>query len=85
MSAFEQKMFVVQRDMRDLKEKANVERIRAKMDARLLHLEKERDWFRSECLTLDKMTKDQKKRLHALKEQLEEEVDEKEILRNQLI
>ena len=50
MAAFEQKMFVVQKDMKDLKEKASIERIRAKMDARLVHMEKERDWFRTECL-----------------------------------
>ena len=50
MQAFEQKMFVVQRDMKDLKEKASIERIRAKMDGRLVHMEKERDWFRTECL-----------------------------------
>jgi hypothetical protein len=58
MSAFEQKMFLVQKDMKDLKEKANAERIKAKLDARLVHLEKERDWFRTECLHLDKMAKE---------------------------
>ena len=36
--------------MRDLKEKANVERIKAKSQARLVHAEKERDWFRKEAL-----------------------------------
>jgi len=30
LAAFEQKMYIVQRDMRDLKEKASVERIKAK-------------------------------------------------------
>ena len=32
LSAFEQKMYVVQKDMKELKEKANAERIKAKMD-----------------------------------------------------
>ncbi len=30
LSAFEQKMYIVQKDMRDLKEKASIERIKAK-------------------------------------------------------
>jgi hypothetical protein len=75
-------MFVVQKDMKDLKEKANSERIKAKMDARLVHLEKERDWFRAECLQLDKMNKDMKKLLASLKVRLETESEEKETLHN---
>jgi hypothetical protein len=75
-------MFVVQKDMKDLKEKANSERIKAKMDARLIHLEKERDWFRAECLQLDKMNKDMKKLLASLKVRLETESEEKETLHN---
>ena len=51
-------MFVVQKDMKDLKEKASAERLKSKMDARMIHLEKERDWFREECLQLDKVAKD---------------------------
>lgn len=85
MSAFEQKMFFVQRDMKDLKEKASVERIKAKMDARLVHLEKERDWFRSECLQLDKMAKDYKKLMVTLKVRLEGESEERQILHDKLI
>ncbi len=78
-------MFVVQKDMKDLKEKANSERIKAKMDARLVHLEKERDWFRAECLQLDKMNKDMKKLLASLKVRLETESEEKETLHTQLV
>jgi flagellar motility protein MotE (MotC chaperone) len=75
-------MYVVQKDMKDLKEKANSERIKAKMDARLVHLEKERDWFRAECLQLDKMNKDMKKLLATLKVRLETESEERETLHN---
>lgn len=75
-------MYVVQKDMKDLKEKANSERIKAKMDARLVHLEKERDWFRAECLQLDKMNKDMKKLLATLKVRLETESEERETLYN---
>ena len=73
-------MFVVQKDMKDLKDKANSERIKAKNDARLVHLEKERDWFRAECLMLDRMNKDMKKLLSNLKVKLESESEEKETL-----
>lgn len=82
LSAFEQRMYAVQKDMKDLKEKANSERIKAKMDTRLVHLEKERDWFRTECLQLDKMNKDMKKLLATLKVRLESESEEKETLHN---
>lgn len=58
MSAFQQKMFVVQRDMKDLKEKASAERLKSKMDTRMVHLETERNWFRDECLQLDKIAKE---------------------------
>lgn len=47
--------------MRDLKEKASVERIKAKQEARIVNMEKERDWFRLEALQLDKMNKDHKR------------------------
>ena len=57
--------------MRDLKEKANVERIKAKQEARLVNMERERDWFRREALDLDKMNKDHKKILAELKGCLE--------------
>ena len=53
-------MYTIQKDMRDLKEKASIERIKAKQEARLVNLEKERDWFRKEALDLDKMNKDHK-------------------------
>ena len=71
MAAFEQKMYIVQKDMRDLKDKASVERIKAKQEARLINLEKERDWFRKEALCLDKMNKDHKKVLADIKLRLE--------------
>lgn len=60
LAAFEQKMYIVQKDMRDLKEKASVERIKAKSEAKMVSMEKERDWFRREALDLDKLNKDHK-------------------------
>ena len=71
--------------MRDLKEKASVERIKAKQEARLVNLEKERDWFRKEALDLDKMNKDHKQLLARLKQRLEQVSEDKEFLHDQLV
>lgn len=73
-------MYIVQKDMRDLKEKASVERIKAKQEARLVNMEKERDWFRREALELDKMNKDHKRLLADLRGRLEAVSEDKEFL-----
>lgn len=77
-------MYIVQKDMRDLKEKASVERIKAKQEARLVNLERERDWFRREALELDQMNKDHKKVLAELKNNLETVTEDKGILSEEL-
>jgi hypothetical protein len=46
-----------------LKEKANVQRHIQKQEARSRKLEQERDWFRNEALTLDKLCKKQKEEI----------------------
>ena len=68
--------------MRDLKDKASAERIKAKQEARLINLEKERDWFRKEALSLDKMKKDHKLVLNNVKVRLETVMEDKEFLHN---
>ena len=73
-------MYTIQKDMRDLKEKASIERIKAKQEARLVNLEKERDWFRKEALDLDKMNKDHKQLLQRLKQRLEQVSEDKDFL-----
>ena len=64
-------MFAVQKDMAKLKEKASVQRHKAKTDERILSLEKERDWFREESLKLSAMCKDHKMVLSKLKNSFE--------------
>jgi len=71
--------------MRDLKEKASVERIKAKQEARLVNMERERDWFRKEALELDKTNKDHKRVLVEIKTRLESVSEDKEFLHQQLI
>ena len=78
-------MYIVQQDMRDLKEKASVERHKAKSDAKLLNLEHERDWFRREALDLDKMNKNHKLLLNELKTRYEAVAEDKTFLNNQLV
>ena len=73
-------MYIVQKDMRDLKEKASVERIKAKQEARLVNMENERDWFRKEALELDKMNKDHKRVIVDLKTRLEAVSEDKGFL-----
>ncbi len=85
LSAFEQKMYIVQKDMRDLKEKASIERIKAKQEARLVNMEKERDWFRREALELDKMNKDHKRLVAELRNRLEAVTEDKDFLHQQLL
>ena len=77
LAAFEQKMYIVQKDMRDLKEKASLERIKAKSEARMVNLEKERDWFRREALDLDKLNKDHKLIIKQIKGRLDAVTEDK--------
>ena len=56
--AFRNKMYVIMKEMKELRDRAAGERHKAKQDARLINLERERDWFRREALKLDKMCKD---------------------------
>ena len=56
------------RDMQELKDKSNAERLKAKQDEKLVLLEKERDWFRNEALKLNKLQKEQKIILDRMKE-----------------
>ena len=64
-------MNVILKDMQELKQKANIEKIKAKQEDRIVTIEKERDWFRAEALKLNKITKDQKIILDKMKTQLE--------------
>ena len=56
------------KDMQELKDKSNAERLKAKQDEKLVLLEKERDWFRNEALKLNKLQKEQKIILDRMKE-----------------
>lgn len=82
--AFKNKMYAIMKEMRELKEKASSERHKAKQEARLINLEKERDWFRREALKLDKMCKDHKRILNKLKATLENIEEDRDFFQEQL-
>ena len=82
--AFKNKMYAIMKEMRELKEKASAERHKAKQEARLINLEKERDWFRREALKLDKMCKDHKRILAKLKATLENIEEDRDFFQEQL-
>ena len=66
------------KEMRQIKEKASSEKLKAKQEGHIINLANERDWFRKEALNLDKMCKKHKKILGKMKagfENVEEDRD----------
>lgn len=84
-TAFRNKMFVIMREMKDLRDKASAERYKAKNEARVVSLERERDWFRREALKLDKMCKEHKRILARLKTALENVEEDRDFYQEQLV
>jgi hypothetical protein len=78
-------MYVIMKEMKELRERATSARHKAKSEARLINLERERDWFRREALKLDKMCKDQRKILARLKTTLETLEEDKDFYSEQLV
>ena len=82
--AFRAKMNNIMRDMQLLKEKADAQNIKMKKEQRMVTLNNERDWFRSEALMLNKLQKDQKLILESMKVQLETTQEERDYYQQQL-
>ena len=83
--AFKNKMNSIMKEMKELRDKAAAERHKARSEARLVNLEKERDWFRREALKLDKMCKDHKKILERLKTTLDSIEEDRDFYQEELI
>ena len=62
-AAYKQHMAQVQKDYRDLKQKADQNETRARRDHKIKELEKELDWFKLEALRLDELCKKYTKQL----------------------
>lgn len=71
-------MYQISKEMKELRDRAASERHKSKQEARVVGLERERDWFRREALKLDRLCKDQKKILARLKTTLESMEEDKE-------
>jgi hypothetical protein len=82
--AFKNKMYNIMKEMRELKDKASAEKLKAKQEQRMLSLEGERDWFRKEALKLDKMCKDHKRILNKMKGTLENVEEDRDFFQEQL-
>lgn len=75
--AFKKKMEIIQQDMIELKNKAAAETIKAKMDEKVVSMEKERDWFRQEALKLKTICNKQITNIERLKNELCEVKEDK--------
>ena len=83
--AFKNKMYEIKQEMLTLKEHASFQKMQLKHDQRLIDLESERDWFRKECLKLDKMCREyQRVTLSQMKSQIEHLAADKDFYQTQL-
>ena len=58
-AAFKNKMKSVMKEMGDLKNAADSEKLKLKSEDKMVSLVKERDWFRDEALKINKMNRKQ--------------------------
>lgn len=72
------------KDMNELREKADTEKLRLRADQKMVSLEEERDWFREEALRLNKLYKDSKQILDRMKIQMENAQEDRDYYQMQL-
>lgn len=56
-------MLVISKDMKELRDKANGERHKAKNESKMVTMLKDKEWFKNECLALDSINKELKRLL----------------------
>ena len=84
LTAYNTQMYQIKKELQELREKTSKEKMRAKNEAKIKMLEKERDWFRDEALKLDKTTNEYKQMLEKMKATLEVVEEDRNFFQDQL-
>ena len=84
LTAYNQQMYLIKKELKELKDKASDAKMKAKEDMRLQKLKEDRDWFRKEAVKLDKMCKEHKKVMGKMKTTLEIIEEDRDFFQEQL-